>query len=458
MENKEKLTLEFENDKTDDNVLNVNSDSHSSHHHSHHHSHSHHHHSSQRKHRKQKEKAKKFWKRNKYKIANAFIIMLFVAVLAVFGVLLDKQSYSDDNGSFSDSSGNAIQNEELSLQIKIPFFGENVVIAGPAIEAYAKADPSVQAIKIYRDYSALGRLDIGLPVTISYDINDVPQNGRVINADLYISQDENFSSAIKYSFGDDENTIKVYHLKTNEEYFYRIELSFSNGSKANAGGSFKTANTPRVLSVEGVYNMRDIGGWKTVDGKIIRQGLLYRSSELDGAVESKYTITANGVTTMLSVLGIRSEMDLRSSDDNASKTNPLGAGVEHKYYNMPMYSDVFTDAGKAAVKSVFSDLADKNKYPVLMHCTHGMDRTGTVCYLLEAILGVDEESLMKEYQLSALCYGEMWALNQMNEFIGRLKAFEGNTIQDKAVNYLLSAGVTSAQIESIREIFLEANK
>ena len=120
-----------------------------------------------------------------------------------------------------------------------------------------------------------------------------------------------------------------------------------------------------------------------------------------------------------------------------------------------MYSEVFSDKGKASIRRIFADLADESNYPVLLHCTHGMDRTGTVCYLLGAVLGMSEEDLMKDYQLSAMYHGDLWGENQMSEFIGQLKSYEGMTIQKKAENYLLSAGVTPDEINSIREIYLE---
>ena len=89
-----------------------------------------------------------------------------------------------------------------------------------------------------------------------------------------------------------------------------------------------------------------------------------------------------------------------------------------------------------------------------MHCSHGMDRTGTVCYLLEAVLGLSEKDLLREYQLSALYHGSLWGLGQMNEFIGRLKSFDGATINEKAESFLLSTGVTEEELANIKEIFL----
>lgn len=99
-------------------------------------------------------------------------------------------------------------------------------------------------------------------------------------------------------------------------------------------------------------------------------------------------------------------------------------------------------------------MAKKENYPVYLHCTHGMDRTGTVCYLLGAMLGVSEEDLMLDYKLSALYHGQLWGIEKMNAFIARMEMQEGNTLQQKAENYLISAGVTSYEIQNIKEIYL----
>ena len=74
--------------------------------------------------------------------------------------------------------------------------------------------------------------------------------------------------------------------------------------------------------------------------------MLYRSTELDGKVEPRFEITPEGRDDMLSVLGIRTDMDLRSAKDNPDGTDALGAGVRHNYYSAPMYDEVFTEEGK----------------------------------------------------------------------------------------------------------------
>lgn len=438
MENNDKLNVEFNND----NSVSVSS---GSGHHSHHHSH---------RSRSKKEKAKRFIKRNKYKIANVFVAALFVCMLIVTGVSLDKSSGGSAEGGAAGSDGVTVETQ-ATLQLEIPFFDDDVVISGSAVTEFYNSDSTVSATSIFKKYSSMGRLDVGLPVTLSYAVKAVPEGCSVRSAEVFVSENGDFSDSSVYYLSGEETSVDIYHLKANTQYYYRFTLALSNGKNTSIDGSFRTAAGPRVLSVGGVCNMRDIGGWKTLDGKTIRQGLLYRSAELDGAVDSKYTITSEGVNTMLTVLGIRTEMDLRHQSDNPNGTNTLGVGVKHNYYNAPMYGAVFTDSGKAAIRNIFADLADKSNYPVLIHCTHGLDRTGTVCYLLEALLGVSEEDLMKEYQLSALYHGSLWAENQMNEFIGQLKSYEGRTIQEKAENYLISAGVTENEIASIREIYLE---
>lgn len=456
MDNKENLSVDFDESSAGDSATvehhgNQSHHSHHSHHHSHH-SHHHHHHSHSN--RSKKEKAKRFIKRNKYKIANGFVALLFVCVLIIMGVSLDKVSGGSDKDASPYDDGAAVETQ-ATLQLELPFFDEDVVVSGLAVEEYFNSDSSVSAESIYKKYASMGRLDTGLPVRLSYAVKSIPEGYSVRSAEVFVSEKSDFTNSSVYYLAGDETSVDVYHLKVNTQYYYRFTLSLSNGKTTSVDGSFRTAKTPRVLSVDGVCNMRDIGGWETVGGKTIRQGLLYRSAELDGAVEPKYSITPDGVNTMLTVFGIRTEMDLRHSSDNPNGTNTLGAAVNHNYYAAPMYGDVFTESGKAAIRNIFADLADKDNYPVLMHCTHGLDRTGTVCYLLEAILGMSEENLMKEYQLSALYHGSLWAENQMNEFIGQLKSYEGDTIQKKAENYLLSTGVTSAEIASIREIYLE---
>ncbi len=460
MENNNKLFVDMssENDNAAESAE-VTEVHHHSHHSSHHSSsHHHHHHHSSGKHKRKKfskSKAKKFLKRNKYKICNVVIAVLFAFVLICLGVLLDGKLSDDKSNTGATDFNYSAQNSSSSLIIEIPVFNGEVDIVNKAVAQYMNSDISVLASNVYKNNLHVANPDKGLPVTLWYDIKSMPVGYSVISADLFVSEKSDFSSPVVYSISEEETSVDVYNLKTGTQYYFRFVLSASNGAKTSVDGSFVTAKGPRMMNVDGVKNMRDFGGWETVDGKKIRQGILFRSTELDGAVESKYSITPDGVNTMLTVLGIKYDFDLRYKKDNPSGVDALGAGVEHQYYSAPMYSEVFKDGNKETVRKIFSDLSKSGKYPIVLHCTHGMDRAGTICFLLGAVLGVGEDDLMRDYQLSAFCHGEMWGMSKMNEFIGMLKSYNGATLKDKAENYLLSVEVTPAEIASIRAIFIE---
>ena len=95
-----------------------------------------------------------------------------------------------------------------------------------------------------------------------------------------------------------------------------------------------------------------------------------------------------------------------------------------------------------------------------MHCTGGADRTGTVAFLFNALLGVSEAELIQDYEITTFsiyntrstqsgAYAEMF-----QEFLNKLYTYEGETLSQKTENYMLSIGVTQAEIDSIRIIML----
>ena len=177
----------------------------------------------------------------------------------------------------------------------------------------------------------------------------------------------------------------------------------------------------------------------------------YKLIAFDGAVLKDNVITELGKDKLLNTYGIKTEMDLR--DESVSLGDMLGEGVAHKYYNAPQYEQIFTVGGKAKMKEIFTDLADPGNYPIYLHCSYGVDRTGTTCYLLEAVLGLDETQLQSEFALSG------WKYSYKQEYADKIKNglndYEGDTIRQRAVSYLLSCGITQQQIDTLRDIYLE---
>lgn len=430
---------------------------HSSHSHRHH-SHRHHHHSTShsRNHKRSNKNNKfaSFLKRNK----NAIIIMFLCFVVAFLLVLLaiTYDRLKKANETRFESSGVVSSG---SARIDVSFFAEDVSLINKPVSVYINDVGNKSVHDLWRDNKGnVQRLDVGLPVRLSYNVGGLPSGVSVEQTVLEISEDEDFNISRSFFFEEKSNVVDVYHLKTGVRYYYRVVAKTSNDKTLCACGDFVTKASPRLMKIDGAVNVRDIGGWTTIDGKVIRQGLLYRGSEIDGAVEPKYCITEKGKNDMLSVLGIRSEVDLRSRELTPDGRDVLGENIEHIYYGISMYSEVLDDhTNDEKIRSLFSYLADVDNYPVYMHCTYGRDRTGTVCYLLEALLGLSDINLEKEYELTAF-YDGYTNVKEFTKFVGEVEDIEGATTQEKVENYLLSIGVTAEEIESIRNIFLEEEK
>ena len=414
------------------------------HHHSHHHSH-------QRRH--SKSKFAKFWKKHRQLIQNITMLVMAVALVAALAAVADL--YFKSSVDVPLPGDEITENQVPMMRIEVPYFGAEVPLVTEKALEYMNRDLSEPA-KAFLDRinPSNERLDLGLPVRLSLNVGGVPAGCLVAVATVEVSQNPDFSEPAVYSMKAGETAVEIPHLKTATKYYYRISYTLTDGTASVVSSSFTTADTPRILSIEGIVNVRDIGGWKTTDGKTIRQGLLYRGSELDGAVEASFRLTENGRHDMLAVLGIRTDMDLRASTDNVYGTDALGANVEHIYYGAADYAYVFTEYGKDVLRQIFSDLADETRYPVYLHCTYGLDRTGTTCYLLEALLGVGEEDLRRDYELSAL-YNDYLTTEAFEEFVTELNKLEGDTLQQKTENFLLDCGVTKTEIAKIRAIFLD---
>lgn len=324
---------------------------------------------------------------------------------------------------------------------------EPVYLVGSAAIAMLEAEDYGFVSDFLRPFQGKGRLDVSVPVELRYEVHHLPQGVTVSHSRFAVY--ENGVLVRDILAPDGGQSVQVELLKTGTDYDYQVHIALSNGAEHTLSGRFTTASTPRVLSVDGLANVRDFGGWTGLDGKTIRQGLLYRGSTMDGVHKPEYKLTEKGLEQMKSLLGIRVDMDLRASGEDV-----LGEDVPHIYLGSYQYSICFEERGMKAIARVFEQLANPENYPMYLHCTHGADRTGTVCYLLGAILGMNDRDLRLEYDLSALYF---WYIctPDMDEFIAKIQEYPGETTKERAENYLLSTGVTMEQIESIRDIFLE---
>ena len=269
---------------------------------------------------------------------------------------------------------------------------------------------------------------------------------------LHLSEDDSFADAQQYNLDQEKTSVIIDNLKTGTTYYYQVEVAGEQYS-----GSFRTASSNRFISIPGTENLRDIGGYQTLDGKTIKQGLLIRECELDGIKNQEYFLADQDVDAVQNSFGFVYDLDLRSPEIfEGDYQSRLGADVGHKFYDAPTYAQIFRSEYLDSMREIFADLADPDKYPMYLHCTWGRDRTGTVVLLLQGLLNVSKEDLMQEYRLTGYVTPAVATNNKMDALFLQLDGYEGDTLQEKIINYLTTTvGVTPDEIASIQSIFLE---
>lgn len=268
----------------------------------------------------------------------------------------------------------------------------------------------------------------------------------------------------KFFLSASDDRLELFNLYKAAEYSAKITAFKDDRPIDTATMTFKTtALGPRVMKVDGIYNVRDLGGYTAECEKTTRQGLIYRGGALSPADVYDSNLTPLGKDTMKNVLKIKTEIDLRHPDESGISGNSLIPGAELIQIPLGAYDTAFSDCpeGKSAYQKLFSTLAQSEKYPIYIHCTGGADRTGTVSFILNALLGVPEEILIQDYEFTSFSVYHMRNTREgayrdyFKKFRDALNSFEGNTLQKKAQSYLLSIGITKSEINELKNIFLK---
>lgn len=283
--------------------------------------------------------------------------------------------------------------------------------------------------------------------------------GGVSSCKVEYSESEDFANSVFEDVVVGDNECVLYNLKKATTYYLRVVIVADDEEKTSDPISFGVRDLgPRVMKIDGIHNVRDLGGYVTPEGRTV-QGIIYRGGAL--SPESYYPnvgLTDAGKAYMKDTLKIKTDFDLRNAaQNNGLTTSPL-TGATLGYYNADGYDTGI--ANKETYRKIFAALSDENRYPVYLHCTGGADRTGTVSFLLNALLGVSETDLVKDYEYTSFSiYGERNSKGgepayRFAELVAAIKAYSGETLAEKTEKYLLSAGVTETQIYNIRAIML----
>lgn len=286
---------------------------------------------------------------------------------------------------------------------------------------------------------------------------------------------------VEEAFGLDGNSYELYNLEFDKTYYWNV--ASEDEKIISETMSFvipRTVNGPRNLKIDGVENVRDIGGWshKDNEGKLVpymKQGMLYRSGRFneDKATSVTPSITEDGIYELAYHLGIKTEVDLRRTGTNevGSLTDQSVLGETVNYVQLPMIyegqniltyigtaprgSDTYSYNNPGAIKSFFELLADVNNYPINFHCSIGKDRTGCLAYLVEALMGFDEETIYRDYMFTNFANAGMCKLQDdvLNRYGATLNEYHGDNLQEKTYNYLHEEiGLTEEILNSVISI------
>lgn len=175
----------------------------------------------------------------------------------------------------------------------------------------------------------------------------------------------------------------------------------------------------RHLAYEKVFNLRDLGGYETADGRTVRWRTVFRG---DGVHRLEADVFRD--------LGVRTVLDLRTEAEIETRGRAVG---DHDWHHLPMIRTVWEpswltedltaerfladryldmlDEGAESLAGGLRLLTRPERVPAVFHCAAGKDRTGVFAAVLLALLGVDDDVIAADYGLSRL------GMDRLAEFV-----------------------------------------
>src|SRR5215470_11739224 len=176
----------------------------------------------------------------------------------------------------------------------------------------------------------------------------------------------------------------------------------------------------RHIRFESVLNFRDLGGYRTHDGRTVAWRRLFRSGAL-------HKITARDIARLKQEISPRAVVDLRRPRDPEKSPEPLLLEeIGARYYPVPFRPDspsYLEDEAKAnpnatnlgaiylyriseppfgkRLVDALEIIAERDNHPLVFHCTAGKDRTGVLAAMVLAAVGIVDADVVEDYALSA---------------------------------------------------------
>lgn len=203
-------------------------------------------------------------------------------------------------------------------------------------------------------------------------------------------------------------------------------------------------------------NTRDLGGW-ACDGGHVKYGMLVRGGE-PNEVDKNLMVNQVGIRTELQLLPKNEARLTYSAWGINFFANPEQTSyVAYSLSNKPLW--------KFYLQTVFNSVAHAN--PVYFHCGIGADRTGTIAVMLEALLGVSQNDIDKDYELTNFyvvdsAFPRNRSVDMYKNYITEIKNFPligemPDTFANHAISFAVSLGFTTEEINAYRNACIDGN-
>ena len=260
-----------------------------------------------------------------------------------------------------------------------------------------------------------------------------------------------FSTSIKedvniYRFNDKKEFIVTtspsnikYYLIPNNRYYIESK------SNSNKRGVLEVIGKYRFI-YDDIRNFRDLGGW-AADGGKIKYGRIYRSATTDKLSEN--TIKALNLSK---IVDLRENDELESPTDASKKIREMSP--------VDSYDVSGTRVRNAVLKIIQAVVDNKN---VLFNCHWGKDRTGTVAYVIEGLLGTDLESRLEDYDLTWLFYQRSTRnIFHVDDLIHQFDEFEKKNYEQEQFIYWFLKNSSNKEkdlelLNNFRKIMIDGN-
>lgn len=256
-----------------------------------------------------------------------------------------------------------------------------------------------------------------------------------------------------------------------------------NSASSGFGSSAEQPTLPEVpppseaaIRLEGARNFRDIGGYRTADGRTVRSGVVFRSNKLSSLTDADLaTLTTANLTL---------DVDLRNVSERREEPDRLPEGVRYQVADVvsldagigfhefvPLIlgralidaavsgsSDIGQTVGypfmvnytgaDAAFHDLLTAIAGNSDGATVYHCSAGKDRTGWGTAVLLDILGVPREVISADYLASNAYLGrddavELSWLNAAYDQVDRLYGSMDAYVRD-------GLGIDRATVDALR--------